>query len=253
MSRPIAVEEKAEKTVKAIDDLTAKRKKRTEQINEPLREQRRATLAQSRQTAMTNPANARGARGRAPAGNTGAAGYSMGNPYANPTAKTPPRRPADANQPPIDPNTQAQIQAWLNAKADDKKALLQTVDDLNLTELQSLQELALKEQAKKTSVALLSLMMLREQRAEKITLGWQEEDARMQKLQERYGPNWNAAESWHAAGEHSNSRCSQAQEAAVEPADGRTSVRLRGLRLTLPPDHVLSCDLMFALVLPRGN
>lgn len=186
--RPIAVEEKAEKTVKAIDDLTANRKKRTEQINEPLREQRRAALAQSRQTAMTNPTNARGARGRAQAGNTGAAGYSMGNPYANPTAKTPPRRPMDANQPAIDPNTQAQIQAWTNAKADDKKALLQAVHDLNLVELQSLQELALKEQAKKTSVALLSLMMLREQRAEKITLGWQEEDARMQKLQDRYGP-----------------------------------------------------------------
>ena len=187
--RPIAVEEKAEKTVKAIDDLTAKRKKRAEQISEPLREQRRAALAQSRQSAMTSPAGARGGRGRGPAGNTGAAGSSMGNPYANPMAKTPPRRPADVNQPVVDPNTQAQIQAWLNAKADDKKALLQAVDDQNLTELQSLQELALKEQAKKTSVALLSLMMLREQRAAKIALGWQEEDARLQKIQERYGPN----------------------------------------------------------------
>jgi uncharacterized protein len=187
--RPIAVEEKAEKTVKAIDDLTAKRKKRAEQINEPLREQRRAALAQSRQSSMTGPAGARGARGRGPAGNTGSAGYSMGNPYANSSAKTPPRRPADANQPAIDPNTQAQIQAWTSAKADDKKALLQAVDDLNLAELQSLHELALKEQAKKTSVAVMVLMMLREQRAEKIALGWQEEDARMQKLQERYGPN----------------------------------------------------------------
>ena len=72
---------------------------------------------------------------------------------------------------------------------DDKKALLQAVDDLNLAELQSLQELALKEQAKKTSVAIMVLMMLREQRTEKIALGWQEEDARLQKLQDRYGPN----------------------------------------------------------------
>jgi hypothetical protein len=187
--KPIAVEEKAEKTVKAIDNLTATRKKRTEQINEQLRDQRRTTMAQTRQSAATGPAGARGARGRGPAGNMGAAGSSMGNPYGNPTAKTPLRRPGDANQPAIDPNTQAQIQAWLNAKADDKKALLQAVDDLNLAELQSLQELALKEQAKKTTVAIMSLMMLREQRAEKIALGWQEEEARMQKLQERYGPN----------------------------------------------------------------
>jgi len=187
--KPIAVEEKAEKTVKAIDDLTAKRKKRAEQINEQLREQRRATLAQNRQSATTGTTGARGARGRGPAGNTGAAGYSMGNPYGNPAAKTPPRRPADTNPSAIDPNTQAQTQAWLNAKTDDKKALLQAVDDLNLAELQSLQELALKEQAKKTSVAILSLMMLREQRAAKIALGWQEEDARLQKIQDRYGPN----------------------------------------------------------------
>jgi hypothetical protein len=40
----------------------------------------------------------------------------------------------------------------------------------------------------KTSVAILSLMMLREQRAEKITLGWQQEDAKMQRQQERLGP-----------------------------------------------------------------
>jgi hypothetical protein len=186
--KPIAVEEKAEKTVKAIDDLSAKRKKRAEQINEQLREQRRTTLAQNRQSAMTGPAGARGARGRGPAANTGSTGYSTGNPYASTPARAPARRPADANQAAIDPNTQAQIQAWLNAKADDKKALLQTVDDMNLTELQSLQELALKEQAMKTSVAILSLMMLREQRAEKITLGWQQEDAKMQRQQERLGP-----------------------------------------------------------------
>ncbi len=57
--KPIATEEKAAKTSKAIDDLLAKRKKRTDQINEQLREQRRATLAQQRQAT----AGARGARG----------------------------------------------------------------------------------------------------------------------------------------------------------------------------------------------
>lgn len=191
--KPIAVEEKAQKTVKAIDDLTAKRKKRAEQINEQLREQRRATLAQSRQSAMTGPAGARGVRGRGMTGNAGSTGYSPTSPYANTTAKAPPRRPADADQAAIDPNTQAQIQAWLNAKADDKKALLETVDDMNLTELQSLQELALKEQAMKTSVTILSLMMVREQRAEKIALGWQQEDAKMQRQQERLGPNGTPA------------------------------------------------------------
>ena len=75
--KPIAIEEKAEKTVKAIDDLTAKRKKRAEQINEPLREQRRAALAQSRQSAMTvRPAHAAARAGTG--GQYGSGGYLDG-------------------------------------------------------------------------------------------------------------------------------------------------------------------------------
>jgi ankyrin repeat protein len=183
--KPFAVEEKAAKTTKAIDDLLAKRKKRVDQIGEPLREQRRATALQNRQSATTGVgrAGARGARGRGPmGGNAGSAGYSAAGPYGSTATKAP------ANQLAVDPNTQAQIQAWLNAKPEDKRSLLAAVHDQDLAELESLHELAVKEHAMKTSVAILSLMMLREQRVEKITVAWQQDDAKLQKQQERYGP-----------------------------------------------------------------
>jgi hypothetical protein len=188
--KPIAAAEKAVKTSKAIDELTAQRKKRTDQINEQLREQRRATMMQNRQTGMvgTGPAGARpvrGMRGQAP-GNTGAPGgaaYAGPSPYAGTSPAGSAALKAPANEPPPDPNTQALIQAWLGARPEDKRALLQAVEEQNLLDLQQLDDLAVREKALKTSAAIECLMMLREQRVAKITTAWQEEEARMQRLQ----------------------------------------------------------------------
>ena len=191
--KPLPVEEKAHKTIKAIDDLSAARKKRYATIATELRDQRRATLQESRNSMATNQGTTmgRGARGRSAA--TGAAGstggYSATGPYGNQNSRMPTRRAtaADANEPPIDPDTQSQSQAWLNAKADDKTSLLQAVHELDLVELDALARVAEEEKAMKTNTAVLGLMMVRQQRIEKITVKWQEEDARQQKLQERYG------------------------------------------------------------------
>lgn len=184
--KPIAVAEKAAKTAKAIDDLTARRKKRADLVSEQLRDQRRATTLQNRQTAGGR--GARGGRGGQQAvGGAGATPYNPGSTYGGASPYTGTATRGLANQPAADPNTQAQIQAWLGAKPEDKRALLQAVSDLNLSELQALDELATKEQALKTSAAILSFMMLRDQRVGKITLAWQEDDARLQKLQSMPG------------------------------------------------------------------
>ena len=172
--KPIATEEKAANTSKAIDDLLAKRKKRADQVSEQLREQRRATLAQQRQ-AMAS------ARGRGVAeGRWRRTTRERVRAAGRLPMRTPRRRPRQISPEQI-PNTQAQIQAWLNAKPEDKRALLQAVNDQNLSELQSLDAVAMKEQAKKTSAAIESLMMFREQRVEKITQAWADEDAKLQK------------------------------------------------------------------------
>lgn len=189
--KPIAAADKAAKTTKAMDDLTAKRKKRTDVINEQLRDQRRTAMATGREAGQmgTGRSGGRGGRGRTGMSNTGS-GYAPTGPYGSPGARTPQRRPtaADANQPVLDQETQTLVQAWLNAKPEDKKSLLEAVHQMDLLDLDDLRQVATEEQAKKTAAAIGGLMMMRAERVQKITKRWQEDDLRQQKLQERYGP-----------------------------------------------------------------
>ena len=191
--KPFAVEEKAEETVKEIDDLTARRKTRYELIGDELRNQRREMLLESRNSMM-------GGRGRSSGRGTSSRGRSargtmQGNmdPYGSgyssqPTRPTrPTREREEPNEPPIDADTQSQIQAWANARIESKKDLLDSVHEVDLYELGLVYEVAQEEEAKKTSVAVLALMMVRELRLETIAQKWVEDDERMQRMQERYG------------------------------------------------------------------
>ena len=191
--KPIATADKAAKTTKAIDDLIAKRKKQTDAINEQLRDQRRSTMTTGRDSGQMGAgrSNMRGGRGRTGGvTNTGSGGYSPAGPYGSPGARTPQRRgpAADANQPALDADTQSLAQAWVNAKPEDKKSLLEAVHQANLVDFDDLRQIATEEQGKKTTAAVSGLMMIHEERVQKITKKWQEDDARQQKLQERYGP-----------------------------------------------------------------
>jgi hypothetical protein len=190
--KPIAAAEKAAKATKAMDDLTAARKKRTDAINEQLREQRRTAMATARNTGQAGMGRSggRGARGRTGMSNTGSSGYAPAGPYGSAGARTPQRRgpAADVNQPVLDQETQSLVQAWLNAKPEDKTSLLEAVHQIDLLDLDDLRQVATEEQAKKTAAAISGLMMIHEERVQKITKKWEEDDARLQKLQERYGP-----------------------------------------------------------------
>jgi ankyrin repeat protein len=187
--KPIAAAEKAAKTTKAIDDLTATRKKRTDAINEQLREQRRTTAATSRDTGQMGMGRSggRGGRGRTSTSNTGS-GYSSTGPYGSPGGRMPRRPVAEVNQPVLDQETQSLAQAWLNAKPEDKRSLLDAVHQMNLFDLDDLRQVATEEKAAKTAAAISGLMMIRTERLQRITKKWEEDDIRLQKLQERYGP-----------------------------------------------------------------
>lgn len=181
-----AEEDKAAVTAKAVDELTGVRKKRAEAIGSALRDQRREAL-QNPSADTTGRTRGRAAlrstRGRY--GDTGQAGM---NPYGGPGAKMPTRRGADANEPVLDAETQALIGAWVNARVEDKKSLLDAVQRQDVADLSYLHEVAEEEQAKKAGTTILALLMIRAQRVEKIEQKWKEDDARQQKLQERYGP-----------------------------------------------------------------
>jgi hypothetical protein len=191
-----AQEEKAEKSVKAVDDLSAKRKDRTELIGAALMDQRRETFLSQSQTSSTGQYG-RGGRtrtstraGRGQYSNTGQTSSTAGDAYGAPaTGRTPVRRTiGDVNEPVIDPETQTQIQAWLSARPEDRKSLLDAVYGRDLADLSTLEQVAAEEEkAQKTNVVIRALMLARQERAAKIVQKWQEDDERMTRLQQRYG------------------------------------------------------------------
>jgi len=184
--KKVATEEKAVKTTKAVDDLVAARKKRYEKIGEELRDQRRQALQESRDT-MATPTTGRGGRGSRGrgAGTTGQDAYGTTPQQARASRRT----TAEPPEAPMDAETQAQVQAWLSASAEDKAALMQSTTDLDVVEYAALVESAKAEKAAKTEVAIMGLLMQREQRIATIRQRWAEDDERMQRMQERAGAN----------------------------------------------------------------
>jgi hypothetical protein len=184
--KKVATEEKAAKTGPAIDELAAKRKLRNAAINETLLEERRAAREQSLDTMGMGRmrGGSRTARGR-----TGGAGVQSGAGVYGNTGTTMSRRPTrpEPNEPPVDADTQAQCQAWLNGKPEGKDALLEAVHKLDLAELEGLRVIAEDEAAKKTAATISGFMLARQLRVDKITKQWKLDEERQQKLQERLG------------------------------------------------------------------
>ncbi len=184
--RKVATEEKAVKTAPAVDELLAKRKLRSAAISEALLQERRTAMEQN-----TDPMAMGRTRGsnRATRGRAGAAGTQSGaEAYGGSGGRTPRTLArAEPNKPPVDGDTQAQVQAWLNGKPESKDGLLDAVHKLDLAELDVLREVAEGESAKKTVATIHGMMLARQLRVEKITAQWKLDDEREQKRQERMG------------------------------------------------------------------
>jgi hypothetical protein len=150
--KPIAAADKAAKATKAIDDLTAKRKKRTDAINEQLREQRRTAMATGRDTGQMGMGRSGGRGGRGRTGgmsNTGSSGYTPAGPYGSPGARTPQRRGAGGRResacarPGPEPGP-----GVAQRQARRQEILLEAVHQINLLDLDDLRLVAAEEQAK---------------------------------------------------------------------------------------------------------
>lgn len=186
-TRQIALSEKAVKTAAAIDQLVARRKARYAVISDDLREERRAAMMEQRQATTRTRMSAR-SRGR------GAAAEPMGggmlnDPYATaPGRPTPRTRPTtEVNEPPLDPVTEQQLQAWLAVDPLDKRDLLPTVHALDLREYDALRQTAVEEPAPKTAAAIEGLMLARQNRLAEINVKMLEDDERLQRIEERMG------------------------------------------------------------------
>jgi hypothetical protein len=182
--KKVATEEKAAKTVEAIDLLSGARKQRTEAISDALREERREMMQQG--VGMTRGRTAmRSTRTRSAGGMNAQGGTDLYGPGGAGTSAASRRR--EPNEPPMDADTQQQVQAWRNSKPESKDSLLDAVHKLNLAELADLRVIALEEEAKKTAATISGLMLAHEERVQKIKLQWQADDERQQRLQERMG------------------------------------------------------------------
>ncbi len=140
----VAQAEKATNTIAAIDGLVAERKTRYAAISDELREERRAAILAERATMSRTRSSGR-SRGR---GADMMADNGASDPYGDPRAMSAPRTraPRDVNEPALDPVTESQIQAWLSVDPLDKRGLLATVNELDLTEYDVLRQTATAEE-----------------------------------------------------------------------------------------------------------
>lgn len=181
--KAIAQVEKAANTIGAIDQLVTERQARYAAISDELREERRAAILAERATMSRGRSTGR-SRGRGAdmmANNGGIDPY--GDPSAMSTSRT--RAARDINEPPLDPVTEGQIQAWLSVDPLDKRSLLTTVHELDLTEYDALRQTATAEQATKTATTIEGLMLARQDRLTAINAKMIEEEERLQRLEER--------------------------------------------------------------------
>ncbi len=186
-AKQLAQAEKAAETSAAIDQLVAQRKARYDVISDDLREERRAAMMQEREatsrTRMTGRSRGRGAA------TDPMAGGMLNDPYATdpgrPTARTRPVR--EVNEPPLDPVTEQQLQAWLTVDPLDKRDLLPTVHALDLREYDALRQTAVDDNAAKTAAAIEGLMLARQNRLADVTAKMIEDDERLQRMEERMG------------------------------------------------------------------
>ena len=197
--RKIAVEEKAEKTTKTIDDVLAKKQELYSKIRRELLVQRKELKeAQSFRGRSRSRYPSRSTRGRYPSGRQlpGQPGVDdLAGPYAERDAVSS-RRPRLGSrgagslpderyeQPQADTDTENKINEWLQTTVDNKNNLLNSVHTEITAEYMSIREVAVGEGAKKTTAVIDGILLSRQERYEDLT--FKMEEAKMDLPGQRY-------------------------------------------------------------------
>jgi hypothetical protein len=170
--KKIAVEEKATKTVEAIDALVKQKQERYKSISRELMQQKReasqgqSSLAGARSGGRTS-GRSRGGRsssGLQASGGGTAGAYGDGGAYGPGTGETGrpgrPTRPAEQ----LDRATQDEIRQWTQATMDNKPDLAKTVHPQIHAEFAMIRRVAVEEEAKKTTAAIDGVLLARQVR-----------------------------------------------------------------------------------------
>jgi len=206
--RKIAAEEKAEKTIKTIDDVLSSRDDISGKVRKELLAQRR----EARQSQQQEVSRGRGMRGsRGTRGRNLQEGYQQGyGGTAGPGQEI--RReggygrrgePDEGEQ--LDSETQNKISQWLQTTLDNKETLMQFVYTDVRAQYALIQAVAAEEEAKKTTAAIDGILLSREERFEDIVLRMEELAEREQQMQDGRGRNLRtrgrAGQDWSQPGQ----------------------------------------------------
>ena len=188
--RKIAVEEKAVKTTKAIDDMLSVRQERFKKISRELLMQRREQrqTEQSTRTRGRGRTNQRNVRGRGAqettptyTPDTSGANYSRRSLDSNTRERM--VNPAE-QEPQEDAQTQEEIDMWLDTTTENKEELANSVRRQIMTEIVAVRTIAEEEKANKTIAAIDGLLLKRQQRFEEITVKMEEERQKQERLEQ---------------------------------------------------------------------
>ena len=169
--RKIAVEEKAEKTTKAIDGVLSSRQQQYEKVHREL-------LVQKRDLKETTSFRGR-SRARSPSRSTRGR-YPPGQPPIDDTARPFDERDSVMPRPyglrsglderqQADAETEKKISEWLQTTTDNKNNLLKSVHEEITSEYMSIRSVAVEEGAKKTTAAIDGILLDRQERFEDLT------------------------------------------------------------------------------------
>lgn len=193
--RKIAVEEKAERTTKTIDDvLSGKEKLDSEIYKELLAQKREMKQAEGQIGRSRGGYQGRSTRGRYSQGRTSRGpqpGEDMAGTYAE-RGRTLPRMDglAGEGQVPqeVDTETENKIREWLQTTPENKTNLLRSVHTEIQTEYISIREAAVEEGAKKTTAAIDGVLLSRQEQYDDITMRMGAEKIGLPGQRDRYLP-----------------------------------------------------------------
>ena len=190
--RKVAVEESAKKTIEAIDNLRTVKHQRSSKINKELllqrREQRLSQTTNTRTRGRTSGRNTRGrtsVRGQTSGANTTDTLYGRGSAatqrgYGQENNANPPEEQ-------VDPETQQQMNLWLQATPDNKLELAQQIQPIIQAEISSIRAVAVEEKAKKTTAAIDGVLLARQERFNQLVIKIEEERRKQQEAQSLRG------------------------------------------------------------------
>jgi hypothetical protein len=186
--KTIATEEKAQKTVAAIDALLAQKKDRARQISRELLQQRREQAQEDSTRARgRGRTSSRGTRGRSSMRNQYAGADTADSLYegAGTTGRTGRGERSTRPQEQLDPQTEQEIRLWTQASPEQKNDLAKSVNDQLLAEIGSIRTIAVEEKAKKTTAALDGIMLAHQERFTATLKKMEEEQRKAEERQQR--------------------------------------------------------------------